>query len=169
MSIWTVGKYPLMYAGRLPADATTLKYVTNPTAMAINSDSKNNRVVGYDGNCTCRGGISSCTLGKPQVGPSCVVTWAAETELEAAAAGAAAGAGGLTTSTVAVVINMGDSNATVVTSFRSLGLPSASTNLYDVSELWSGTAMKGLKGNEGIKTVLRMHASVLYTIVPARD
>jgi hypothetical protein len=67
MTLWSVGKYPLMHAGKIPSDEKTLRYVTDATALAINSDSKHNRVVGYAGNCSCSGGISSCTLGKSQV------------------------------------------------------------------------------------------------------
>jgi hypothetical protein len=64
-------------------------------------------------------------------------------------------------------MNMGEANATVVTGFGSLGLPSSASDLYEVKEVWSGATVK-LKGDETIATTaLRMHASVLYAITPA--
>ena len=158
MTLWTIGKYPLMHAGELPSDAQTLHYLTNPTALKINSDSRGTRVVGYEGNCSCNGGISSCTLGKPQVGPSCVATWAAEADLVNMKVDTAA-------ATVVALINMGEANATVQTSFASLGLSTSYS--YDVTDIWTGTQTKGVKGDGHITTALRMHASALYSVVAA--
>jgi len=80
MTLWIIVRSPLMHAGRLPTDEKTLLYLTNPNALKIHQHSQNNHVVGYSGNCTCKGDrLGSCTIPHdPAVGEPCVVKWAAQ-------------------------------------------------------------------------------------------
>jgi hypothetical protein len=44
---------PLMHAGTLPLDATTLGFLTNADALQLHTTGTNQRVVAYTGNCSC--------------------------------------------------------------------------------------------------------------------
>ena len=44
-----MARSPLMHAGKLPADKTTLEYETNPTALEVHAFGSGTRVLGYYG------------------------------------------------------------------------------------------------------------------------
>jgi alpha-galactosidase len=159
-TLWTIGRYPLMSAGALPLDDTTLGYLTNEAALALNArveDPASPTRVTYEGNCTCTGGAGSCTIPHgPDDHPArpCVAKWAATVP----------GAGGFA---ALALLNVGEDPAQVQTGFAELGLPPLPTARYRVSDLWTGAAVGVFRGNETIATALRMHASVLLQVVDA--
>eukprot|EP00039_Didymoeca_costata_P010347 m.139298 g.139298 ORF g.139298 m.139298 type:complete len:82 (+) comp14795_c0_seq2:71-316(+) len=56
MTLDIISHSPLMFAGTLPADETTLAYLTNKVALDVHTYGKNIQVVDYQGNCSCHGG-----------------------------------------------------------------------------------------------------------------
>mmetsp|Transcript_15341 Transcript_15341/g.47536 ORF Transcript_15341/g.47536 Transcript_15341/m.47536 type:complete len:416 (-) Transcript_15341:246-1493(-) len=63
MTAWTLSGAPLIYGGDLPADARTIAYLTNPTALDIHARAERSNGVlrYYTGNCTCTGDVTGCT------------------------------------------------------------------------------------------------------------
>ena len=144
-TLWMMSKSPLMYAGALPADERTIQYLTKKNAMDVHDNGVGNKVIKYEGNCTCVGGTTgTCTIPKdPVIGASCIATWKADLGLWSSFA----------------VINMGESNATVFTSFALLGLES--TQMYTVVNIWTDE-VQYVSG--GVTTELRPHATEFYRI-----
>ena len=54
LTLWTIARSPLFLTELPPFDATTLRYLQNPLAMALNARGQRARVLGYVGNCTCK-------------------------------------------------------------------------------------------------------------------
>jgi len=140
-TLWMMARAPLMHAGYLPVDETTLKYLTNSEALMIHDSGSNNRVVGYSGDCYCKGGVSSCTM--PRDAGGCIATWASK----------------LPEWTAVALINMGEKEMAHNTTFESVGLKSGTT--YTVRDIWSGVAGSS---SEHFEITLRPHASVLLHI-----
>lgn len=162
MTLWTIGKYPLFHSGPLPTDAKTLAYLTNPVAVAVNRDGQNTRVVGYEGNCTCNGGVDSCTIpAMPAHARPCVATWAAD--VPTVQGRAARESNEAVAYHVAAFINMGENATKVSFSIGSLGLP---VGTYAVTDVWSGAAVGQLNGTAVLSVALRHHASALYKVAP---
>jgi Alpha galactosidase C-terminal beta sandwich domain len=156
-TLWTIGRYPLMSAGLLPLDALTLSYLTNPTALLINNRSEDAAAptrVHYEGNCTCSGGLVSCTIphgADDHPAQPCVAKWIARVP----------SLGGATALSLS---NIGEDNATSATGFAELGLPTGAAARYRVTDVWSGAAVGDFSGDESFSFTLRKHASVLVQV-----
>lgn len=156
ITVWAMGRYPLMSAGALPLDDLTVSYLTNPTALALNqrSEPPGSTLVSYEGNCTCTGGPGSCTI--PH-GPNdhplrpCVAKWVALFNP------------GLNFTTL-MMTNIGEDNATSTTGFAELGLPALPALRYRVSDIWTGDEIGVFTGNQSFTSQLRKHASLLLRI-----
>jgi hypothetical protein len=70
-TLWMMARSPLMHAGPLPSDPTTLGYLTNAGALAVRASAAPRRIVGYDGNCTAKDSVRGVQVGAP-----CVQKWA---------------------------------------------------------------------------------------------
>ena len=65
-----------MHAGELPADDRTAAYLTNPTARRVHENGTLFGVRYYEGNCTCVGGPTACTIPRDFFPAApCVAVW----------------------------------------------------------------------------------------------
>eukprot|EP01043_Picozoa_sp_COSAG02_P049107 COSAG02_NODE_4901_length_4850_cov_2.259735_3_plen_183_part_00 len=142
-SVYMMTKAPLMHAGRLPTDATTLSFLTNKAALGLHAKDTDVQVVGYEGNCTCvldhhhyNPSLivpGTCTIPQGSGGPPCVTTWIAEL------------AGGLDVpQVVQMKINLGENATTIQIPPRAV-------------DIWTGR-------NLSTAEELRPHASLLYAL-----
>ena len=193
-TLWVVGRYPLFSAGALPLDNRTLSYLVNPLALALNRREETESApiptrVFYEGNCTCSGGLTSCTIPHgPEDHPAlpCLAKWVAPVPAVAAAAahaapkpacgrGAASHPSSTTSSsfsssslwTALAVINLGEDAANTTTGFAEMGLPARATDSYAVLDVWTGQSLGVFAGDATIATALRPHASVLLQVAVA--
>ena len=137
-SLYMMARAPLMHAGRLPADPTTLGFLTNEKALDLHANATRVRVGAYEGNCSCvldhhhyNPSLivpGTCTIPAGSGGPPCVATWSAELRGER----------------VGMKINMGE-NATTV------------AGLAGATDVWTGRAL-------GATEELRPHASLLFSL-----
>merc|ERR1712225_96080 len=110
-------------------------YLTNSVALRFNAEASYRRNVGYEGNCTCKGGPTSCTIPKDFFPKApCVAKWAAELDNGATVAGA--------------LVNMGENSTTVEVHLSDFlgangNLASAS---YQVRDVWLGGRPLGTYG-----------------------
>ena len=178
LSVWTIARSPLMMAGRLPTDATTLGLLTNPVARALHERGRGSRVVSYAGNCTCKGSANSgaCAMAVGgNDGAPCVVTLAAELldlpESPSTPTGAATGA-----ATAVCVVNLGEKQAVVETALSAVlpgaggedgpaGAASLVQGSYRRYDVWARVD-DGPIGGGKFTTTLERHASALYLLRP---
>ncbi len=191
-TLWMVGRYPLFAAGALPLDNQTLSYLVNPLALALNRrreeaahESGGGTRVFYEGNCTCTGGLTSCTIPHDKHDhPAfpCLAKWVASVPVDAVGGGgggaaAAPGAPSADRSspssyspasspswTALAVINLGEDATKTTTGFADMGLPSRATDKYAVLDVWTGESLGVFTGDAAIATSLRPHASVLLQV-----
>ena len=144
-TLWMIARSPLMEAGHLPADNITLSYTTNTDALEFHDHGVHNRVIKYEGNCTCKGETTgSCNIVANATGLPCVATWLAEL-----ASGDKAFA----------VFNMGETNATVATAFSDLGL---GKDAYTLKNIWT---KESSQHTTQVPSTLRPHESVFYRVM----
>eukprot|EP01060_Flectonema_neradi_P038940 TRINITY_DN834_c1_g1_i1.p1 TRINITY_DN834_c1_g1~~TRINITY_DN834_c1_g1_i1.p1 ORF type:complete len:164 (+),score=30.71 TRINITY_DN834_c1_g1_i1:2-493(+) len=141
-TIWMMSKSPLMMAGHLYSPKTA-SYLTNPLALEVHEKGVGNSVHNYQGNCTCVGSVSSCTIPyKPQAyGTPCVVTWKAT----------------VGTWTAISLTNMGESSSKVTTKLSDIGVSSPAT----LHNIWTG---ESTVVHDSFETSLNMHASEFYKL-----
>jgi hypothetical protein len=160
ITLWTIARSPLFLTELPPFDETTLSYLQNTLAMRINEKGRDTRVVGYQGNCSCKlshGVPGECGIagGKPHALqlPTCVMTWAAEVDLvEDSSSGVAV-----------ALLNLAENatQAPAKVSFAALGLaadvPRKVTNIWTGDVLFSGA-------EEGFEYHLPGHGSLLALV-----
>jgi alpha-galactosidase len=76
-AIWLMARSPLMFAGALPADASTLNLVANHLGLGIHAASSSLSAA-YQGDCTCTPNARAqfaCTLRNAAGAPPCVAVW----------------------------------------------------------------------------------------------
>ena len=76
-TMWMMGQSPLMYAGDLPTDPSTMNLLTNPLALMINEHSSGLQVA-YQGDCACNNlkkHGNMCRLLNDPATPPCVAVW----------------------------------------------------------------------------------------------
>jgi len=132
-SLYMMARAPLMHAGRLPVDATTLNFLTNKRALALHKAAFK-RDVRYAGNCTCvldhhhyNPALivpGTCKIPAGSGGPPCVVSWSAGTAHH-------------------MQINMGENETSVQVHSGAV-------------DIWTGRQMAATEA-------LRPHASLLYS------
>ena len=145
-TVWMITRSPLMEAGKVPSDNTTLSYMTNSDALAFHGKGES-ALLKYEGNCTCHGATTgSCSFYTPWVGDSCVTTWVSKL------------ANNSVTETAFAVINMGEVNATIETTFAEVGGPTTS-GPHAVKNIWTGEVTQE---TGSVKTTLRPHESAFY-------
>jgi hypothetical protein len=163
-SLWMITRSPLMHAGSLPTDSTTLSFLTNADALAMHGSGSSVRVAGYTGNvsdkiklrvikiysishhiphtqCSCDGGTSSgtCTIFHDPTSLAanvdpCIVRFASNVGDDN---------NNSSSFTALAVINMGENRTeTARTHFTDLGL--AADQNYRVVEVWSGESLSVL-------------------------
>ena len=147
-SLWAMGRFPLFHAGVLPVDPKTVAFLTNAHALALNANA-NVPNVSYSGNCTCTGGVGSCTI--PHRGPaprdSCVAAWVAAV-------------GGSWTGVM--LTNMGERATSVPLGCALAGLDPRFS--YGVHDIWTGDAVGAVNGSGTVPIPLRPHATALLRL-----
>jgi hypothetical protein len=163
-TLWMIGRYPLFAAGSLPLDTLTLSYLMNPDALALNRRVEIPTAlthITYEGNCTCTGPITSCTIphGPDNHPIPCVTKWVATVVSQSVP---------VVTWTALAIINLGeDTTSTMTTGFDVLHLPTKPTDFYYVQDIWTGKEVGCFTGNSNIQTQLRPHASILFRVTVA--
>ena len=102
-----------LVCNRLPADERTLHFLVDETALKVHGHAM--EVVGYEGNCTCVGAPTSCTIPRDYFPIACVAKWRV----------------GLGESVAIALINLGE-NITQV----SIRIADFGSGKYDVTEVW---------------------------------
>lgn len=151
---WTLSGAPLMHAGELPADPRTAAFLANPTAARIHGGADRSTGVSkyYDGNCSCVGDATHCTIPR-DVFPErpCVAVWAAAVD----------GA-----STAAAAFNLGE-NATTAPFDLARILDSPTGTALKVEDVWSGASLGTFPRDAVLNVTLRPHASAFFLLSPA--
>jgi hypothetical protein len=145
---WVASGAPLVHAGELPVDATTLRYLTNGMALRVHAAGAN-RSVRYQGNCSCEGGPASCAIPRGAFPPRpCVATWSVPLANSPDVA--------------AALINLGENFTRVRT--RIDALVPAATAAIEVTDVWTSKAVGPFPPSNWFEVSLRPHESVLLLL-----
>ena len=148
---WTISGAPLMHAGELPADDRTAAYLTNPTARRVHENGTLFGVRYYEGNCTCVGGPTACTIPRDFFPAApCVAVWGSALD------------DGFTGGFAAALFNLGENATTAALDLARVGRADEAAGGVLVTEVWTGRVVGNFAPGAIVDVPLRPHASAFF-------
>lgn len=148
---WTISGAPLMHAGELPADDRTAAYLTNPTARRVHENGTLFGVRYYEGNCTCVGGPTACTIPRDFFPAApCVAVWGSALD------------DGFTGGFAAALFNLGENATTATLDLARVGRAGEAAGGVLVTEVWTGRVVGNFAPGAVVDVSLRPHASAFF-------